>query len=56
MSLSEFIELPDFKVKLKQEFVKPRIELDKPLIAPVIASNSQEIGIIVRGKKQEWGI
>lgn len=44
LSLSKFIELPDVKAKLRQEFVKPRFSEDKPLLAPVITSNPQKIG------------
>lgn len=44
MSLSEFIKQPDVRARFRQEFVKLRINLDKPLIAPVITSNPQKIG------------
>ncbi len=44
LSLSKFIELPDVKNKLRQEFEKPRFSVDKPLLAPVITSNTQKIG------------
>ena len=44
LSLSKFIKLPDVKIKLRQEFEKPRFSVDKPLLAPVIISNPQKIG------------
>ena len=44
MSLSKFIELPDVKAKISQEFEKPRFSVDKPLLAPVLTSNPQMIG------------
>ena len=56
LSLSEFIELPEVKAKLRQEFEKSRFSVDKPLLAPVITSNPQKVGIITRDKRQEWGI
>ena len=56
LSLSKFIELPEVKAKLRQEFEKPRFSVDKPLLAPVITLNPQKIGIITRDKRQEWGI
>jgi len=51
LSLSKFIELPEVKAKLKQGFVKPRFNVDNPLLAPVITSNPQKIGIITRDKR-----
>ena len=44
LNLTKFIELPDVKAKLRQEFVKPRFSVDNPLLAPVITSNPQKIG------------
>ncbi len=44
LNLSGFFKLPDVKAKLRQEFVKPRFSVDKPLLAPVITSNPQKIG------------
>jgi len=44
LNLSGFIKLPDVKNKLRQEFVKPRFSVDKPVLAPVITSNPQKIG------------
>ena len=44
LSLSKFIDFPDVKTKLRQEFVKPRFSVDKPLLAPVITLNPQKIG------------
>ncbi len=44
LSLSKFIDFPDVKAKLRQEFVKPRFSVDKPLVAPVITSNPPKIG------------
>lgn len=45
LSLSGFIKLPEVKARLKQEFEKPRFSVDKPLLAPVLTSNPQKIGI-----------
>lgn len=45
LSLSDFIKLPDVKAKLKQEVEKPRFSEDKTLLAPVITSDPQKIGI-----------
>jgi len=45
LSLTKFIELPDVKAKLRQEFEKPRFSVDKQLLAPVITSNAPKIGI-----------
>lgn len=44
MSLSSFLKLPDVKAKFKKEFEKPRFDINKPLLAPVITSNPQKIG------------
>lgn len=45
LSLSDFIKLSDVKDKFKQEFKKPQFSEDKQLLAPVITSNPQKIGI-----------
>ena len=45
LSLTKFIELPDVKTKFRQEFEKPRFSVNKPLLAPVITSDPQKIGI-----------
>ncbi len=45
LSLSGFIKLPDVKDKLRQEFEKPPFSVDKRLLAPVLTSNPQKIGI-----------
>ena len=45
LSLSKFIELPDVRAKLRQEFVKPRFSEDKQLLAPIITSSAPKIGI-----------
>ncbi len=45
LSLSDFIKLPDVKAKLRQEVEKPRFSEDKPLLAPVLTSDPQKIGI-----------
>jgi len=45
LSLSKFIELPDVKARLRQEFVKPRFSEDKPMLAPVKTANTSKIGI-----------
>ena len=44
MSLSKFIELPDVKAKLEQEFITPRFNIDKPLLGPVITSGRPKMG------------
>lgn len=44
LSLSKFIDLPDVKAKLRQEFVKPRFSVNKPLLAPSITLNPPKIG------------
>jgi len=44
LNLSGFFKLPDVKAKLRQEFVKPRFSVDKPLLSPVITSNPPKIG------------
>lgn len=45
LSLSSFLKLPDVKARLRQEFEKPRFSVDQPLLAPVLTSNPQKIGI-----------
>ena len=45
LSLSEFIKLSDVKARFRQEFEKPRFSVDRQLLAPVITSNPQKIGI-----------
>ena len=44
LSLSKFIDFPDVKAKLRQEFVKPRFSVNKPLLAPLITMNPPKIG------------
>ncbi len=45
LSLSGFIKLPEVKARLRQEFEKPRFSVDKPMLAPVLTSNPQKIGV-----------
>ncbi len=45
LSLSSFIKLQEVKARLRQEFKKPDFRVKKPLLAPVITSNPQKIGI-----------
>jgi len=45
LSLSDFLKLPEVTAKLKQEVEKPRFSANKPLLAPVITSNRQKMGI-----------
>ena len=45
LSLSSFIKLPEVKLRLRQEFEKPRFSVDKPLLAPVLTSDTSKIGI-----------
>lgn len=44
LSLTEFIELPDVKAKLREEFEKPRFSVDKLMLAPVLTSSPQMVG------------
>ncbi len=44
LSLTKFIELPDVKAKLREEFAKPTFNVKKDMLAPVITSNPREIG------------
>jgi len=45
LNLSQFIELPDVKVKLRQEFEKPPFCVKRQLLAPVKTSNRSLVGI-----------